>query len=199
MHSMTELCTNRRQAKRLETAHRLQACAVQLTLQHGFDHWTMDDLASAADVSRRTVFNYFAGKAEVILGPEPEIDNELRDLFVAGGPSGRLVDDILALARTTVEEKGHHEHDLTAIREAVMSDPRLLALVHERFEMAAGLLGDAIRLREGADFPDDRVRLLLRLLMTVFDHSLERASQDPGKTFGEHFDTTVADARSALA
>ncbi|WP_278257802.1 TetR family transcriptional regulator [Nocardioides convexus] len=73
MHSWISLC-NRREAKRHQTALRLQQCAVRLTVDKGFDGWTIDDLAVAADVSRRTVFNYFDGKAEVVLGPEPEVD-----------------------------------------------------------------------------------------------------------------------------
>lgn len=194
---MDQLC-NRREAKRHQTALRLQQCAVRLTVDKGFDGWTIDDLAVAADVSRRTVFNYFDGKAEVILGPEPEVDQERLDAFVAGGPTGRLFDDLLELAHEATREKASSEHDLAAVREAVMNDPRLLRLVHERFEMAAALLGDCVRQREGADFPDDRVRLLLRTLMTCFDHALERTADDAEHTFAEHFDATVADLRTIL-
>ncbi|GAA4817343.1 hypothetical protein GCM10025786_24670 [Nocardioides caeni] len=196
---MTELCINRREAKRLETAHRLQACAVQLTLDHGFDNWTMEDLAAAADVSRRTVFNYFAGKAEVILGPEIEIDPAHIETFVGGGPTGHLFDDLVLMAHEVTAEKTTPDLAITAIREAIITEPRLIALVHERFEGAAELLGDAVRQREGADFPEVRIRLMLRLLLTCFDDALDRTAQDTSHTFNEHFDATVADARTALA
>jgi hypothetical protein len=66
----------RRDAKRSQTALRLQERALRLTLDRGFDGWTMDDLAEAADVSRRTVFNYFDSKADVVLGPVVELDPE---------------------------------------------------------------------------------------------------------------------------
>lgn len=194
---MDQLC-NRREAKRYQTALRLQQCAVRLTMDKDFDGWTIDDLAAAADVSRRTVFNYFDGKAEVVLGPEPEVDQERLDAFVAGGPTGRLFDDLLVLAHEATREKAASEHQMAALREAVMNDPRLLRLVHERFEIAATLLGDCVRQREGADFPDDRVRLLLRSLMTCFDHALERTADDVEHTFAEHFDATVADLRALL-
>lgn len=194
---MDQLC-NRREVKRHQTALRLQQCAVRLTVDRGFDGWTIDDLAVAADVSRRTVFNYFDGKAEVVLGPEPEVDQERLDAFVAGGPTGRLFDDLLELAHEATREKAESDRDIATLREAVMHDPRLLRLVHERFEMAATLLGDCVRQREGADFPDDRVRLLLRALMTCFDHALERTADDTGHTFAEHFDTTVAELRTIL-
>ncbi|KRC53310.1 MULTISPECIES: TetR/AcrR family transcriptional regulator [unclassified Nocardioides] len=196
---MSELCTNRREAKRYQTALRLQQCAVQLTVERGFDGWTIDDLAVAADVSRRTVFNYFDGKAEVVLGPEPEVDDLQVEAFVAGGPTGRLFDDLLVLAHEATREKAGNEQHLPAVREAIMNDPRLIQLVHERFEVAATLLGDCIRQREGDDFPDLRVRTILRVLITCFDDALERLAADADRTFSEHFDDCVADIRSTLA
>ena len=189
---------NRREAKRRETALRLQQCGVRLTLDRGFDGWTIDELAAAADVSRRTVFNYFEGKAEVILGPEPEVDQERVDVFVAGGPTGRLFDDLLVLAHEATRERAASDPQLARIREAVMNDSRLLQLVHERFEIAATLLGDCVRQREGEDFPEEKVRLLLRLLITCFDDALERVAEDAGTSFAQHFDNTVADARTCL-
>lgn len=196
---MAEVCTNRRETKRHQTALRLQQCAVELTVDRGFDGWTIDDLAAAADVSRRTVFNYFDGKAEVILGPEPEVDEELIQEFVSGGPTGRLFDDLIVLAHEATREKADTDHRMAAVRDAVMNDPRLLKLVHERFEIAAALLGDCMRQRAGDDFPVTRSRTILRLLITCFDDALERTGADTDHTFHEHFDACVADIRSALA
>ncbi|GAA3535610.1 TetR family transcriptional regulator [Nocardioides daeguensis] len=115
---MAELC-NRREEKRHLTALRLQQCAVRLTLEHGFDGWTIDDLAAAADVSRRTVFNYFDGKAEVVLGPEPAVDEELVATFVGGGPTGRLFDDLIVLAHETTRDQAGSEQHMAAVRDAV--------------------------------------------------------------------------------
>lgn len=194
---MAELC-NRREEKRYQTALRLQQCAVRLTLDNGFDGWTIDDLAAAADVSRRTVFNYFDGKAEVVLGPEPDVDEELMATFVGGGPTGRLFDDLIVMAHEATREKADSDQHMAAVRDAVINDPRLIQLVHERFESAAALLGDCIRQREGADFPSEKVRVILRLLITFFDDALERTAADSSQAFAQHFDDTVADARAAL-
>lgn len=196
---MKQTCTNLRETKRYQTALRLQQCAVRLTVERGFDGWTIDDLAAAADVSRRTVFNYFDGKAEVVLGPEPEVDEQLMAEFVAGGPTGRLFDDLIVLAHEATREKADTDQQMAAVREAVMNDPRLIKLVHERFEIAAALLGDCMRQREGDDFPVARSRTILRLLITCFDDALERTGADSTRTFHGHFDACVADIRSALA
>lgn len=199
MHSMSEMCTpNRREAKRHQTALRLQQCGLQLTLERGFDGWTVDDLAAAADVSRRTVFNYFEGKADIVLGPGIEVDQAKVDAFVAGGPTGRLFDDLIVLAHEATRDRTD-EQLISSLREAVVRDSRLLALVHDRLEDAATGLVERVRQREGDDFPAPQARLLLKLLLTFFDHALDRTSDDPSRTFTEHFDATVADARSALA
>ncbi|MDP3890466.1 TetR family transcriptional regulator, partial [Nocardioides sp.] len=80
-----------REARRHATAHRITQRAQELTLEHGLDGFTMDELADAADVSRRTLFNYFPGKIDAVLGAIPQIDPELLAVFRAGGPHGDLV------------------------------------------------------------------------------------------------------------
>lgn len=196
---MPEVCTSRREAKRLQTALRLQQCGLQLTVDNGFDGWTIDDLAAAADVSRRTVFNYFDGKADIVLGPGIEVDEAHVDTFVAGGPTGRLFDDLILLAHEAIKDRTGDEQLITLLREAVVKDSRLLLLVHNRLEEAATGLVECVRQREGDDFPALQARLLLKLLLTFFDHALDRTSADAGRSFTEHFDATVADARTALA
>lgn len=177
---------------------RLQACALDLTMAQGFDGWTMEDLAEAADVSRRTVFNYFEGKAEVVLGPEPQIDDDLLAVFVAGGPTGRLLDDLLVLAREVTREKAGSEQRMKAVLDAVRADQHLHKLIHERFETTATLLGEFLRQREGEDFADTKARTILRLLSIFFEDALERTAAHPARSFHEHFDACVVDLRRLL-
>ena len=61
---------SRRDTRRAETARRIRWAALELTREKTFDGWTMDELAERAEVSRRTLFNYFDSKADVVLGPE---------------------------------------------------------------------------------------------------------------------------------
>ena len=65
----------------------------------------MDELADAAEVSRRTLFNYFPSKTDAVLGEHPEIPEADLATFVAGGPHGNLVHDVAELARIALEAK----------------------------------------------------------------------------------------------
>ena len=55
-----------RERKKRETREAIAAAAMALFLEHGFDAVTVADVARAADVSEKTVFNYFATKEDLV-------------------------------------------------------------------------------------------------------------------------------------
>ncbi len=55
-----------RQRKRQQTRERLTRAAMALFLERGFEATTIDDIAAAAEVSRRSFFHYFASKEDVV-------------------------------------------------------------------------------------------------------------------------------------
>jgi len=89
-----------RERHRKRTAADLEAAALDLFCARGFDAVTIDDIAAAADVSRRTFFRYYASKEDVILSDHPKRLDELQ----------------AALDRRPAEEPA-----LTALRHAIMS------------------------------------------------------------------------------
>src|SRR5690242_19094138 len=75
-----------RERKKLRTREQITEAAIGLFAKRGFDGTTVDDIAAAADVSRRTFFRYFARKEDVILAWKRETANELRDALAARPP-----------------------------------------------------------------------------------------------------------------
>jgi TetR/AcrR family transcriptional regulator, cholesterol catabolism regulator len=57
----------RRERKKRETKTRIIDSAVALFATRGYDATTIEDIGESADVSRATVFNYFARKEDLIL------------------------------------------------------------------------------------------------------------------------------------
>ena len=190
----------RREARRRETELRIHRCALRLTDERGLDGWTMDELAEASDVSRRTLFNYFPGKVDAVLGSTPELPPEALERFHAGGPTGRLVDDLAALAEAILTDKDFDPETMALGRRTLHRTPRLLVIAHERFEQIMRDLVDHILHREGPDFGEARARLLLRLLVAVFDDTLNHLHADPaGQPVAEVFHRNVRLARDLLA
>ena len=89
-----------RERHRKRTAADLEEAALELFCAQGFDAVTIDDIAAAADVSRRTFFRYYASKEDVILSDHPKRLDELH----------------AALDRRPADEPA-----LTALRHAVLS------------------------------------------------------------------------------
>lgn len=56
-----------RERKKSATRQALHEAAVRLAIEHGLDRVTVEAIADAAEVSRRTFSNYFASKEEALL------------------------------------------------------------------------------------------------------------------------------------
>ena len=194
-----DVSATRREQRRQETARRITRQAQVLTEERGLDGFTMDELADAADVSRRTLFSYFPGKIDAVLGPLPVVSPAAQATFLAGGPTGRLVDDLAVLARDVLDTHGLEREDVERGTRLVTTTPRLLAAVHERFEQLTAGFADLVREREGERVSPAQARLLVRLLVSVFDAALVRFVDGDERSMPDLFDETLRSARDLLA
>ncbi len=149
-----------------------KACA--LVIQHGYDGFTMSDLAQAVGVSRRTLFNAVPDKASAVLGPQ-EDPAELTDRpevrqFLAGGPSGDLLDDSITLLRGAFPASA----DAGAVRgqrqvadSAMRADPKVRALAMERAARTTSLITQLTCQRMGWPDGDLRARAVTASLTSL--------------------------------
>src|SRR5688572_5054347 len=70
------LATSRREQNKVETRRRILAAASRLLASQGLEATTADAIASAAEVSRATFFNYFPSKGAVIAALVAKHDND---------------------------------------------------------------------------------------------------------------------------
>ena len=70
-----------RERKKLATWRAIQASALQLFDEQGYEATTVEQIAAAANVSRATFFNYFAGKDATLLDQDPQERREWQALI----------------------------------------------------------------------------------------------------------------------
>lgn len=97
----------------------LEHVALQLFVTRGFEATTVDDIAAAAGIGRRTFFRYFASKNDVVWG---DFDQGLADLRAdLAGTDGPLLDGlrsaVLSFNRYDAAELGWHRDRMRLILE----------------------------------------------------------------------------------
>jgi AcrR family transcriptional regulator len=186
--------------KRQLTAHRITAAAQRLALEHGLDGFTMEQLAELTGVSRRTLFNYFPGKDDAVLGGPPVLDEAVLAEFGGGGPTGRLLEDLAAVVQGILRESPDTREDVARGRRVMLANPRLIALAHQRLQESVASCMGYIEAREGPNFDRRRVDVAIALVLACFhlamDRYLEEGAED--SDLGELFAATLGTAHDLL-
>lgn len=163
-------------AKQEVTLRTIRRCAARLAAECGYDGFTMDDLAESANVSRRTVFNYVAGKEDAVFGPPPQFPPAQRLDFRAGEPNGNLLDDLAALVLSALPEFERSDAEVT--RQLFLRNPELIVRLLERLDQPLTELQEDIAVRLQRPQDDPEVVLAVRLLLVVTHHAIEAFNAD---------------------
>src|SRR5947199_10349596 len=122
-----------RERRKKLTAAELEAAALRLFGERGFDAVTVDDIAAEADVSRRTFFRYFASKEDVLLADHFVQLARLR-AAIAARPADRPVLTALRNALLSMTTNFEERREMVILRGRLMREtPSLQArsLVHQ--------------------------------------------------------------------
>ena len=194
------------ECKLTEKRNRIRAEAARLTVERGYDGFTMDDLAERVGVSRRTLFNTVPDKESAVLGMVPDFTaGEEMGAFRAGGPSGRLVPDLLTMFETVMERLSGDDTDSGSrtaanhihFTQAISADPKVLAMANARARRHEDDVTALIAAREGWDRDDLRAHALAATIGTLarvaFEETARRGGSAPlVRVFRETVDAFVA-------
>jgi AcrR family transcriptional regulator len=185
-----------RERRRRRTAEAIAAGALRLFEERGFERTTVDQIAQAADISRRTFFRYFADKEELFFAEDEqllEVIGDTLDRAPAGAP-------LLDLAREATR----------ALATQSVADPRR-RLARERLIAATPALQarrlakilrweQAIAERLVARGAGEAEALLLpKLALACFQAAYERWVRDPGQDLPALVDDSFAALTSLRA
>jgi AcrR family transcriptional regulator len=152
-----------RERKRQQTRERIAEAAMELFLAKGFEVVTVDEIAQAAEVSKRSFFDYFHGKEEVVFAWQDAFGEALARA-VAARPADetpvRAVEEALV---ATVALAAYPR--VYAIDELIRKTPPLLARDHLKYANLEFTLAEALHAREPAGHEKFRSKLLAMVVV----------------------------------
>jgi AcrR family transcriptional regulator len=78
-----------------------------LFFERGFDHVTVDEIATAANVGRMTVFNHFPRKEDMFFDRDEEVREIMREALRQRDPRVAPIEALRLLAHRLVAEQSH--------------------------------------------------------------------------------------------
>jgi AcrR family transcriptional regulator len=136
-----------RERKRQQTRERLIEAAMTLFLERGFEATTLDDIATAAEISRRSFFHYFASKEDVVFAW-----HEGTTAALVGAVAARPADEtMLAAAENAIIQiaRQFDSDEAIAIARLKYDNPALQARDQLKYEQLERALADALAQRAG--------------------------------------------------
>ncbi len=177
-----------RERKKRATRDAIAAAARRLFAERGFDAVTVAEIAAAADVSEKTVFNHFATKEDLVFaGGEARLAQLLT--AIAQRPPGTAVLDVFRASSEAMLDTvaAGETGDSLVVPRIVRGSPALQERLAVGWEREAAALAAAIAEATGAE-DDDIVpavvaRTLAWALVAIFRATFARllAGEDPAQ------------------
>lgn len=147
----------RREQKREETRRRLMRAGQRLFAEQGFDRTSVDEIAAAAGVSRRTFFHYFGSKEDVVLSRHDDFERVLLEAIRTAPPAEPLLRVAEQAVIAALESFDAEEARL--IEQLKRDTPALRVRDHGKYERLERAIADALAERLGTRPDDLRTRL----------------------------------------
>ncbi|WP_418961600.1 TetR family transcriptional regulator [Streptomyces tritici] len=167
--------------KRLLVSTELTEAALQLLAQKGFDGVTVDEIAAAAGVSKRTFFRYFASKEDVVVRFLTEMGADVRTALAERPADEPPSVALLHAVRLPLDTCGEHTDRALSVVRLILRTPALLARFLERQAQWRDDLAGELAARLGLDADADlHPRLAAGMALAAYDTVLRRWSDGEG-------------------
>jgi AcrR family transcriptional regulator len=143
-----------RERKRRETLQRVAQAGLELFVAKGYEQTTLEDIAIAAGISRRTFFHYFKSKDEILLAWQIGLVDSVRAAVLEAGTDQSPLD---ALCGALLKLASHYDTDTAIVIAGLLrssdqlraaNQAKYLQMEHAAFEALCRLWPQRAR-REG--------------------------------------------------
>jgi len=182
---MDEQVVGRREQKKQATRTALSQAALRLSVEHGVDNVTVEQIAGEADVSLRTFFNYFSSKEEAVVAGDAATAESLVEVFRARPAAESVLDALRHAVLWVVDEDGYSDRDRVAQMRALRRTPSLLPHQLAAFVAQEQALAAAVAERVGSGVHRDLYAALVAAsamagLRVAVQHWLEEPEAGAG-------------------
>lgn len=166
-----------RERKRRETLERIAAAGMRLFTDKGYDSTTIDDIAAAAGISRRTFFHYFPSKDDILLSMQSGMGETV---VAAVNRQSAEQPPLDAVRKASLEIlAGYPQGELLKVDRLMRSSPAVQARKHATYVATEEMLFQALRARWSE--PDLVLRMVALIGVGATRAALDSWSEDGGR------------------
>jgi AcrR family transcriptional regulator len=141
----------RRERKKHATRHLIRMAALQLALERGLEHVTVQAIADQADVATRTFFGYFPTKEAALAPDQPWTGPRLAETFAARPAAESAIGSLRAVMLAMAVQVTGDSDKLRLWRELARRYPHLVEHFLGSEQDRVEALADAVAARLGLD------------------------------------------------
>ena len=169
-----------RERKRRETHMRIQEAARTLFVARGYDATKLEDIADAANLSRRTLFHYFKSKDDILMSMAGGMGEALVQGLNAQPPGKSPLATMMNAMKDIAAAQPHDE--LLIFDKVMRSSEAVLARKRANYILSEEVLFEAMQLRWPDPAMREELRLAANMVLSVVRLSLEQFNREEGRT-----------------
>lgn len=164
------------------TKAELADLAIVLFTEHGFDATSVDDVAEAAGISRRTLFRYFPSKNALAWGDFAAHLAEMRQYLAATPPNVSLGEGLrralISFNRVEEPEREMHRRRMRLLLKVPALQGHSMLMYDEWRQIVAAHIARRLGLPPGEHIPQSFAWQFLGASMAAYDQWLDDADSD---------------------
>jgi AcrR family transcriptional regulator len=186
-----------RERKKAKTQAAIQAAALKLFQERGYDETTIEQIADAAEVSPSTFFRYFPTKEDVVL---LDLNDELVIAeFKAQPPELSAIQALRNAFRAITDQLTPEQIEIDRQRQAlILSNPELRARMWDEIAGMIDLIAEVGAERAGREADDFELRVFAGALLGVAFSLMLTNPQMPPNELMDLFDAGIEKLESGI-